>query len=205
MSNKIEWLFFDIGSTLVNESECLKERFDIIVKDNGIEPQKFSEKILEYAKTDCHAIKPAARFYGAKIPEWNTALECLYPDVDKILATLSKKYKLGIIANQCAGTQQRLDNWGIGKYFDVVISSAEEGCEKPDMKIFELALDRGDCKAENAVMIGDRLDNDIIPAKKLGMKTVWVKQSFAKFQSVHNDNENPDYIINSINEIVNIF
>ena len=32
------------------------------------------------------------------------------------------------------------------------------------------------CQAENAVMIGDRLDNDIAPAKKLGMKTVWIRQ-----------------------------
>lgn len=34
------------------------------------------------------------------------------------------------------------------------------------------------CKPENAVMIGDRIDNDIVPAKQLGMKTIWIKQGF---------------------------
>lgn len=205
MRNEIKWLFFDLGSTLVDESKCLKERFDIIVKSNGIDEREFKKKILEFAETDCHAIKPAARFYGAEIPEWNKSLECLYPDVNRVLAALSEQFKLGIIANQSAGTQERIDDWGIGKYFDVVVASAEEGCEKPDLKIFELALKRGNCNPENAVMIGDRLDNDIVPAKKLGMKTVWVRQCFAKYQTIHNDSEKPDYIIESIGEIINIF
>lgn len=196
-----KWLFFDIGSTLVDESECLRERFDTIVKNNGIDEQEFKEKILEYARTDCHAIKPAARFYGAEIPEWNKDLERLYPDVDKVLAALSEKYKLGIIANQSLGTADRLNNWGIGRYFDVVISSAEEGCEKPDLRIFELALKRANCRADEAVMIGDRLDNDIAPANKIGMKTIWVKQSFAKYQNPKEAIEQPDCIINSIGEI----
>ena len=53
-------------------------------------------------------------------------------------------------------------------------------------------------------MIGDRLDNDIAPAKQLGMKTVWVRQGFAKYQSVKNIEEQPDYIINSIAEVLDI-
>ncbi len=199
-----KWLFFDIGSTLVDESECLRERFNTIVNDNGIDEQEFKDKILEFAKTDCHAIKPAARFYGAEIPEWNKDLERLYPDVDKVLAALSERYKLGIIANQSPGTEDRLNNWGIGRYFDVVISSAEEGCEKPDLKIFELALKRANCAPDEAVMIGDRLDNDIVPANKIGMKTVWVRQGFAKYQSPKEDIEQPDCTINSIGEIYKV-
>ena len=58
----------------------------------------------------------------------------------------------------------------------IVIASAEEGVSKPDRRIFEIALERSGCKPENAVMIGDRIDNDIVPAKQLGMKTIWIKQ-----------------------------
>lgn len=202
---KIEWLFFDIGSTLVDESNCVRERFNIIANENNINKNEFADKVLEYAKTCDHAIKPAAKFYGAKIPEWNTNLEQLYPDSKNVLETLSQKYKLGIIANQCAGTQNRIDNWGIGKYFDVVVASAEAGCAKPDLKIFDIALEQANCAPENAVMIGDRIDNDIIPAKKLGMKTVWVRQGFAKFQSVNRANEESDYIIESIGDITELF
>lgn len=202
--DKIKWLFFDIGSTLVDESECLRERFNRIVNENSIDEKEFEKKVLEYAKTDCHAIKPAARFFGAGIPDWNKDLECLYPGVDEVLGTLSKKYKLGIIANQSLGTADRLHNWGIGKYFDVIISLAEENCEKPDLKIFELALKKANCRPDEAIMIGDRLDNDIVPANKIGMTTVWVRQSFAKFQSIKCEPEQPDYIISSINEIVEL-
>ena len=60
-----------------------------------------------------------------------------------------------------------------------MIASAEEGVSKPDPRIFEIALGRADCKAEHAVMIGDRIDNDVVPAKKMGMKTVWIRQGGA--------------------------
>ena len=42
--------------------------------------------------------------------------------------------------------------------------------------VFHCALAKAQCLPVNAVMIGDRLDNDIVPAKKVGMKTVWIKQ-----------------------------
>ena len=139
------------------------------------------------------------------MPKWFGELERLYPDVEEILKNLSQKFKLGIIANQVVGTQKRIDNWGIGKYFDVVVASAEAGCEKPDLKIFNMALKQAKCSPREAVMIGDRLDNDIIPAKKLGMNTVWVRQGFAKFQSVKNELERPDYIVESIVDVVDLF
>lgn len=53
-------------------------------------------------------------------------------------------------------------------------------------------------------MIGDRLDNDIVPAKKLGMTTVWVRQEFARYQSAVSDCERPDFTVDSIGEILNI-
>lgn len=201
----IKWLFFDIGSTLVDETECVKKRCDVIIHNNNIDRQEFYDKVAECAKTDSYAVRAAAVYYGVEIPRWYSELEKLYPDTRMILDTLSKKYKLGVIANQVAGTKDRLDNWDIGKYFDVVVASAEAGCEKPDFKIFNLALEQACCKPNEAVMIGDRLDNDIVPAKQLGMKTVWVRQGFAKYQSVINETEHPDYIIEAIEETVNIF
>ena len=200
----IKWLFFDIGSTLVDESECVKKRCDVIIHNNNIDRQEFYNKVTECAKTDSYAVRAAAVCYGVEIPRWYGELEKLYPDTKMILDTLSKKYKLGVIANQVAGTKERLDNWNIGKYFDVVVASAEAGCAKPELKIFNLALEQAGCKPNEAVMIGDRLDNDIVPAKQLGMKTVWVRQGFAKYQSVKNDNEQPDYIIDTIGDTVDV-
>ena len=79
-----------------------------------------------------------------------------------------------------------------------MIASAEEGVEKPNPRIFQIALERANCLPENAVMVGDRLDNDIIPAKELGMKTIWVKQGFAEYKL---DSVSPDYIIKTLEEI----
>ena len=54
-------------------------------------------------------------------------------------------------------------------------------------------------------MIGDRLDNDIIPAKKLGMKTVWVRQGYAVYQTIDDESERSDYIVDSIEELLELF
>ena len=202
--NKIKWLFIDIGSTLVDETDCVKKRCEVIIESNNIDRQEFYDRVEECAKTDSYAVRAAALYYGAEIPRWYGELEKLYPDTKMILEILSKKYKLGVIANQVAGTKDRLDNWGIGKYFDVVVASAEAGCAKPDLKIFNLALEQAGCKPNDAVMIGDRLDNDIVPAKQIGMKTVWVRQGFAKYQIICNESEQPDFIIDSISNILDI-
>ena len=98
-----------------------------------------------------------------------------------------------------------MEKHGILKFIDIVIASAEEGIEKPDRKIFELALSRADCRPENAVMIGDRVDNDIIPAKKMGMKTVRVKQGMWKYLEVSSPEEQADYEVDNLNEVLALF
>ena len=67
-----------------------------------------------------------------------------------------------------------------------------------------MALERAGCKPEEAVMIGDRVDNDIIPAKALGMRTVWIKQGFGKYWVMKDKSERPDYMVNSLMEICNL-
>ena len=201
ISPKINWLFFDLGSTLIDESECYKSRIDEIVESNNLSHEEFAFCVAESAKKNAFAIKSAASKYGVKVPEWRCELEKLYPFTKRILEKLSEKYRLGIIANQEAGTQGRLEKWGIRQFFDVVVTSSEVKASKPDFRIFELALQQAVCKPNESVMIGDRLDNDIIPAKKLGMKTVWVKQGFTKYQP---DSEMPDYTVDSIDELLNI-
>lgn len=90
------------------------------------------------------------------------------------------------------------------KFIDVVVASAEEGVAKPDRRIFEIALERSRCSAENAVMIGDRMDNDIIPAHDIGMKTVLIKQGFAKTDE-SSYQISPDHIVNSLTKLTKIF
>ena len=135
---------------------------------------------------------------------WNSDDEFVYPDAEKCLRKLSKKYKIGIIANQVFGSEERLAKIGLLKYINLVVASAEEGVAKPDLRIFEIALSKTDCKAEEAVMVGDRLDNDIVPANKIGMTTVWIKQGFGGYAELKEIEEHPDYTINNLNELLNL-
>ncbi|MBQ9531292.1 MAG: HAD family hydrolase [Eubacterium sp.] len=198
MDNK-KWIFFDIGSTLVDESECYEVRYKETTEGTNISYQEFKDKVIELAATSDNPYKAALHYFGLQKTKWHKELEKPYQFTESILDELSKRYTLGIIANQSAGSAQRLADWGIGKYFDLVIASAEEGVEKPNPEIFKIALDRAKCESRNAVMVGDRLDNDIIPAKKIGMKTIWVKQSFATYQL---DSDIPDYTVQTFKDII---
>ena len=135
----------------------------------------------------------------------NSEYEILYSDVHSTLAALLQKgYKLGIIANQKFGTAECLKAWSLRQYFDVIAASAEIGYAKPDKKIFEKAFELAKCTAEESVMVGDRLDNDIIPANALGMKTVWLKSGLAKYQSAELGNGLADYQIYKLSELLSI-
>lgn len=205
MKKNIQWLFFDIGSTLVDETLCYEDRYRRITAGTSVSYEEFHEKVIYYSRLNCKGDHRAAQEYGLTLPKWNSDLESLYPNVSLVLDALkSKGYKLGIIANQAPGTKERLERYGILHFFDEVVASAEEGISKPDQRIFEIALQRANCLPGEAVMIGDRLDNDILPAKALGMKTVWVKQGPGRYYQIRSEEERPDEIIDALDTLPTI-
>lgn len=203
--NDIEWIFFDIGSTLVDEEIAYINRIKSAVSSTDYTYEQVYEKAVEGWSRNMEGDKYALNYFGLPIPLWDITGEKLYNDAEYILEKLSHKYKIGIIANQLPGTAVRLKNFGISEYIDIVVASAEEGVSKPDAAIFNIALERAGCNAQNAVMVGDRLDNDIAPAKKLGMKTIWIKQGGWKYASPRNENETPDITISELIEISDVF
>lgn len=202
--NDIEWLFFDIGSTLVDESKCYENRYLKAIQDTDITYDELLDKVVEFSKQNRNGDHPAIEYFGLKLPKWDKESERLYPDTAFVLSELSKKYHIGIIANQSLGTEIRLDKWGILKYIDLVIASAEEGVAKPNPDIFKIALSKAECSEQNAVMIGDRIDNDIAPAKTIGMKTIWIRQGFARYQQPKNDFETADFTVDTLTQLLNI-
>lgn len=168
----IKWIFFDIGSTLVDESVAFRKRVEKAVVNTNVSYDDFYNKMVEISKYNQNGYHKALEYYGLTMAPWNSDDEFVYPEAEECLRKLSEKYKIGIIANQIFGSEERLEKIGLLKYINLVVASAEEGVAKPDLRIFEIALSKADCKAEEAVMVGDRLDNDIVPANKIGMKTV---------------------------------
>ncbi len=202
----IKWIFFDIGSTLIDESECYKLRYREAVAGTSISADDFEKKVIEFSKQNLKGDHEAVKYYGIELPPWHKEAEKPYGNTESVLKQLTVKgYRLGVIANQSPGTKDRLSSWGLLKYFDVVLASAEEGISKPDIEIFLRALTAAKCLPVNAVMIGDRLDNDIVPAKKVGMKTVWIKQGLGGLASAIHKNEQADYEIENLSELLNIF
>ena len=200
----IKWLFFDLGSTLVDESQVYERRFQKIADAAGVPVDTIKEKATAYYKKNEKGDLEVAREYSMDKPLWEHEYEVLYPDTVQLLEELSKDFKIGAIANQPLGTVDRLEAFGILKYFNLVVASAEEGVAKPDKRIFEIALERAGCAPEEAFMIGDRIDNDIIPAKEMKMHALWVKQGFGGLWTFTEQNQLPDYLTDDIKEIPSI-
>lgn len=202
----IKWIFFDLGSTLIDETDCIEYRVSENLKQAGAPSREDFYRQMEYfASVNMLPYKDTVKKFGLEKVGWVKKLEKLYLESREVLQALHGRYKLGIIANQSEGTEERLVSFGIREYFDVIISSAEEGVSKPDKRIFELAFQRAGCTAAEACMVGDRLDNDIVPAAELGMSTVWVRQGWFGMGNADLARFKPDFTVGSISEVTDIF
>lgn len=202
--DETNWLFFDVGSTLVDESKVYEGRMREVAKSAGVSYEYVYETALTFYKENKNGDLETMKLLGVEKPKWRHSDEMLYNGARECVKEPGKKYKIGIIANQSKGTAERLENFGILTYIDLVIASAEEGVSKPDKRIFEIALERAGRRTENAVMIGDRIDNDIISAKQIGMKTIWVKQGFGRFWNITGENEKADYEVLNLSDILKL-
>lgn len=203
--NAIRWVFFDIGSTMVDEEEAYKHRIRDMTQGTSVTLDQFWEKRIQFAKEGYNGDQKAIEYFGLNKTPWHSEDKVPYDDCEKTLQALcDRSYQLGIIANQKPGAKDRLDAWGLGRYFSVIASSAELGVSKPDKEIFLQALAMSDCRPENAVMVGDRLDNDIRPAKELGMKTIRIRKGIAGYANPSCGAEVPDYTVDSLSEIIRI-
>ncbi len=205
MFERVEWLFFDVGSTLINERKVYEHRMRDMAETTNKSFEQIYDMAISFYKENKKGDLEVAKLLGLPKQKWYINEEVLYEDAVPCLKQLSKKYKIGVIANQSLGTAERLQQHGILQFIDLVIASAEEGVAKPDPRIFQIALERSGCKPENAVMIGDRIDNDIVPAKGIGMKTIWIKQGFGGLWNICTEDEAPDNTVNDLAELVELF
>lgn len=98
------------------------------------------------------------------------------PKINETLSTLQKLgLKLGIVSNTLVSgnsLDRHLKQLGILDFFPVRVYSYEFSFRKPSTEIFKVAAARIGEMAENILFVGDRIDNDIKPAIKVGMKAV---------------------------------
>jgi HAD superfamily hydrolase (TIGR01549 family) len=214
------WLFFDLGNTLISEERAWERRIQRLASSlerfgrrRAIEDVKaalreaseeFAPRLITRAieklidDLECRKLILAEARYDKE-------LESPYECAEQTLRTLSSRYRIGVIANQPAGTEERLTKWGLTPFISICLSSTEVGLEKPDPAIFQLALSQSGCKPSQAVMIGDRLDNDIRPARLLGWKSIRIAQGFARFQSPRDGLDEADLTLANVKLVVPVF
>ena len=203
---KSKWLFFDIGSTLVDETEAYNHRIQEMIQITAVSFEEFDCMRIHFAKQGLNGDSEAINHFGLQKTPWHSEDEIPYSDAAETLKALKLRgYCIGIIANQAIGSSARLDAWGLLEYIDAVAASAELGVSKPDKAIFERALDMAGCSPSEAAMIGDRLDNDIIPAAELGMVTVWIPNGLSIYREPSEFRCKPDFIVNNLSGLLSIF
>ena len=120
-----------------------------------------------------------------------------------VVETIRKDgYRTAIIANaNSADARNIIATCGLEDYFDVIVISEEVGVEKPDKQVFQVALDKLGVEAENAVMVGNRIDIDIVGANRVGMKSVWFRWNDRYEEITGSEDEKPNFIIKSLAEL----
>ncbi len=96
-----------------------------------------------------------------------------------VLFDLHRRYVLGVLSNSPCHRMvvERLEEEGIRDLFSAIVTSDIVGVVKPHPDIFREALRSLDVSPEEAVMIGDSINDDVEGAKKVGMKAVLVGRS----------------------------
>jgi putative hydrolase of the HAD superfamily len=116
------------------------------------------------------------RFVDAEHEAWRPA-HFVLPSAAGLLDALRERgLKTGIVGNAWPepGRVLRgdLERHGLLERLDVVVFSTELGVRKPDPRLFRHALDQLDVAAEDALYVGDRLEQDIRGAAAVGMTTM---------------------------------
>jgi putative hydrolase of the HAD superfamily len=79
-----------------------------------------------------------------------------------------------VVSNSEGQLQLLFDNLGLGKAFDLLIDSHHVGVEKPDPRIFELALAPFSVRPEEALHLGDTFATDVAGARAAGLQTALI-------------------------------
>ncbi|MDR2623988.1 MAG: TIGR02253 family HAD-type hydrolase [Methanobrevibacter sp.] len=218
-------VFFDIDDTLLNTSTFAKLARESAIKtmvDNGL-PMTFDEaysllkEIINQKGSNYN--KHFDVLTKTVLGEENSMLIALgmvtyhnvkfallrpFPKTTDVLIYLkSKGYKLAVISNGLTIKQwEKLVRLNLHNFFDGVVTSEEVGFEKPNKYIFDEALKKMDCEAENSIMVGNRLDTDCIGAINAGMSSILIDPNITpkEIQKIKDDNLDIK-IIKNISEI----
>jgi HAD superfamily hydrolase (TIGR01509 family) len=201
MKKKIKWIFFDVGGVLLTDTktEGLRKKYLLkvlktwdsnitlahiekaIPKARGMIGKQNDNILGQFIKnkTALAAASEQMQIYWKEKVRY-TENSSVNREAKDVLKVLSKNYKLGVLANQPVSAKDKLQKAGIDKYFEHFTVSAEHGLEKPDPKFFRAIFKASGAKPKESTMIDDNIERGLLPAKKFGMTTVWLKNQNRK-------------------------
>lgn len=191
----VKAVIFDLDDTLYNEldyvlqgfrnvAEYLAKEYSLCVDEVheqmcGILKKQGRGKIFDSVCEIYHIdapVKMLVEIYRATKPKLS-----LYPDAEEVISILREKnIGLGLITDGCSQVQHRkIDALCLNDLMDVVLATDDLGKDeegksycKPNSKVYEVVLEKLQCKPQEAVYIGDNPQKDFVGAKALGMKTI---------------------------------
>lgn len=191
----ITTIFFDAGGVLFDSELRRVERIKRILSSKGFEEEAITKAIVagenEYENIGSKWLSEWKdeedffdRYYDAIVQNLDTkdkyslkkqlfhhthyAVNCvLFTEVKMLLDDLLGKYKLGVISNAFPSMDWIFDLLDIRKYFNAITFSYEVGGRKPDLLIYQKALESLNVEASESIFIDDRIEN-IEKANELG-------------------------------------
>ena len=219
----IKAILMDVGGVILNEDELYEDYFGFVkekLRQSGVAftDEDFNKAVkqcilnfepyftkslvcsfIEPGEKRCDDIVSAANRH---VKDWAIKhRQQLNPGIDEVLKTLSKNYMIALAGNQPSTVKDVLKEHGLLDYFTANDVSEDIGKAKPDPGFFNYILQKLGVKNYEAIMIGDRLDNDIIPAKKLGMMTILVKLGAYAILEPRNPGEIANAVVRTVSEL----
>jgi len=198
MLQNIKAVIFDVDNTLIDRTTCIYQAFryyyknvakldvdtitfEALVQDSVIWDQQGTHNkkfVIENANRDYHLninVEDFMQWYR----DYSHEFSKLFPDTMETLNYLKDKYKLGIITNGFSKTQHmKITSNHLETYFDTIIVSDDYGTQKPEKKIFEIALEKMSVKPHEAVYVGDIYSKDVFGATKAGLIPIWINRGY---------------------------
>ncbi|MBN1878678.1 HAD-IA family hydrolase [bacterium] len=172
---KLDWDTFREAYNAVIEAEAAwssRTGFKVPARENRI--RRFRILFDGLGLTPGSLLSDMADAYGAG----RSTGTRLYAEVHTVLQRLQTKYKLAILSEGSSQTQMvQIEAQKIKEYFTAIIISDQTPWHKPDELLFRFASMKIETEPENILMVGDRLDWDIKPAREIGMKTVFLNRA----------------------------
>jgi FMN phosphatase YigB (HAD superfamily) len=116
----------------------------------------------------------------------------LYPGVNELLERLAKKHQLYLITKPTLGKESQLERLGIKSYFERTMI-----IEKKTPEVFRTLIGG----ANEAIVVGDRIREEIKIGNSLQFTTVWVRQGAYAKEIPRHEGEEPHHIVRNTAEL----